>query len=55
MQVAREDLFTKAWKMSSGFLAIDGGRRVVVSNDPSERIVGAAEVIIGIILYKIVE
>ena len=53
--MAKEDLFTKVWKMGSGFLAVDGGRRILASNDPSERIGGAVELVVGIILYKLTE
>ena len=53
--MAKEDLFTKVWKMGSGFLAVDGGRRLLASDNPSERFVGTAELVVGIILYKITE
>jgi len=53
--VAREGLFTKLWKMGSGFLAVDGGRRVLDSNDPSERVVGVMELVWGIVMYKLTE
>ena len=53
--MAKEDLFTKMWKMGSGFLAVDGGRRLLASDNSSERIVGTAELVVGVILYRITE